>query len=532
MLDNGGGLRPGSLERERLRYQTARRTSRYNAGGAAFDDSSDALLGTDPCSEPASIRADLRERLGVNDDENGSGEQPEGFAERMEELDPTIAKQKASDTLYSQPLVPWTIPLISLKTVRDGLEADQALLMLVVTNDATTVLGITKDENTDFLRNVAIPSNELKAKIDQLRRSVSGAPLSTLASQRFPLETAAELYTTLLGPWVDSLPASVHKIIYLSSTPLDSLPLDLLVEQLPATLALTEFDDYRQAKWLGDRFELRMLPAVSREAIREKSALSNRTKGDTHFLGFGAPTLTSVDDCSATSAANRSRTVGHLCELPDTEDLLVDLSRVFESNETQKISCDSTATSLAPISPCYVRNAFKQSFLHSEPMRKILSQAGVIAFATHGLTSQEVVALGGDSEPALVATPSAETSGDDGLLSASEIATLNLSADLVILSACNSAASDGNPDSETLSGLGQAFFLAGAKSLLVSSWAIDEKATVALISGLANNLQAGRSTGNALQKSIKTIRDGAGDALPAQYAHPVYWAAFSLVGAP
>jgi CHAT domain-containing protein len=77
------------------------------------------------------------------------------------------------------------------------------------------------------------------------------------------------------------------------------------------------------------------------------------------------------------------------------------------------------------------------------------------------------------AEPELILTPPSEaTTEDDGYLSASEIAGLKLDADWVILSACNTAAG-GAPGGEALSGLARAFFYAGARSLLVSHWAVD-----------------------------------------------------------
>src|SRR5690606_7321733 len=94
-----------------------------------------------------------------------------------------------------------------------------------------------------------------------------------------------------------------------------------------------------------------------------------------------------------------------------------------------------------------------------------LSGYDVIAFATHGLLSGDLEGL---AEPALVLTPpEVASSRDDGLLTASEIAALNLTADWVLLSACNTAGSNGEPDAEGLSGLARAFLYARARSILV-----------------------------------------------------------------
>lgn len=104
---------------------------------------------------------------------------------------------------------------------------------------------------------------------------------------------------------------------------------------------------------------------------------------------------------------------------------------------------------------------------------KELSQSGTLAkdkivhFATHGAVAGD---RSGALEPGLILTPPDKASDtDDGYLSASEVATLKLDADWVILSACNTAAGDAR-GAESLSGLARAFFYAGARSLLVSHW--------------------------------------------------------------
>src|SRR5262249_48050693 len=117
-----------------------------------------------------------------------------------------------------------------------------------------------------------------------------------------------------------------------------------------------------------------------------------------------------------------------------------------------------------------------------------LDRYRVIHFATHGLLADEVQSFGGGGEPALVMTPpKVPTVLDDGLLTASEISQLKLNADWVILSACNTASGD-KIGSEALSGLARAFFYAGARSLLVSHWAVDSGATVLLTTGVFSEI--------------------------------------------
>ena len=156
-----------------------------------------------------------------------------------------------------------------------------------------------------------------------------------------------------------------------------------------------------------------------------------------------------------------------------------------------------------------------------------LSKSRVIAFATHALVAGEI---GGVAEPALVLTPPEKPEeGDDGLLTASEIARdLELNADWVVLSACNTAAGD-KPGAEGLSGLARAFLYAGTRALLVSHWPVDSTAathlTTAAFRELADNPGIGRA--EALRRSVTALM---ADGKTPAYAHPLFWAPFVVVG--
>ena len=129
----------------------------------------------------------------------------------------------------------------------------------------------------------------------------------------------------------------------------------------------------------------------------------------------------------------------------------------------------------------------------------------------------------------MLTPPQQGTEHDDGLLTASEVATLDLDAQWVVLSACNTAAPDGTPGAEGLSGLARAFFYAGTRTLLVSHWAVSSQATVALTTGLFGELAADPNIGRAeaLRRSMRTLMNN--DQTP-YHAHPMFWAPFVLVG--
>jgi CHAT domain-containing protein len=100
-------------------------------------------------------------------------------------------------------------------------------------------------------------------------------------------------------------------------------------------------------------------------------------------------------------------------------------------------------------------------------------------------------------EAGLVLTPPAKGSAqDDGLLTASEVAGLDLDADWVILSACNTASGD-RAGAEALSGLARAFFYAGARSLLVSHWPVNSWAAVLLTTRAMREIERDPAIGKA-----------------------------------
>jgi CHAT domain-containing protein len=153
-----------------------------------------------------------------------------------------------------------------------------------------------------------------------------------------------------------------------------------------------------------------------------------------------------------------------------------------------------------------------------------LARYRVVAFATHGLLPGE---LRCQAEPALALTPpAAATRGEDGLLDASEVATLKLDADWVVLSACNTAGPDGTLGGESLSGLTRAFFYAGARALLVSHWAVASGPTVDLTTAMFAAYTSDRTIGKAeaLRRAQAALQSRPGT------THPFFWAPFVVVG--
>ena len=160
-----------------------------------------------------------------------------------------------------------------------------------------------------------------------------------------------------------------------------------------------------------------------------------------------------------------------------------------------------------------------------------LDQYRVLHFATHGLVTAPRPEC--PARPALVTSVGGK--GSDGLLSFREIFDLKLDADVVILSACDTAgmatigasreAGVTTGGNFALDGLVRAFVGAGARSVIASHWPVPDEydATKKLIGGLIN-ARAGASMGDALAGAETALMD---DPLT---SHPFYWAAFIILG--
>jgi CHAT domain-containing protein len=164
-----------------------------------------------------------------------------------------------------------------------------------------------------------------------------------------------------------------------------------------------------------------------------------------------------------------------------------------------------------------------------------LSNRKVVMFATHGLVPGD---LNGLTQPALaLSAPSVADIDGDGLLTLDEVLALRLNADWVVLSACNTATGDG-AGAEAVSGLGRAFFYAGTRALLVSNWPVETTSARALTTDLFRRQAADASLtrAEALRQAELALIDGPGyldpetKAAAFSYAHPIFWAPFSLVG--
>ena len=433
----------------------------------------------------------------------------------------------------------------SLSDVAQSLHENEALLAIFAGETNSYVWAIPKSGSVSF---AVVPKGraELKNQVGLLRRSLDPNASYLKEIPEFRLALAHELYTDFLHPvrsgWEDA-----SELILIADGALAQLPFSLLLTEPPKDTSTAEilFGEYQDQPWLLRRASISRLPSVdSLVALRSVSRQSNF---GAPFIGFGDPYFSAdqLEIASKPEAAEshksivsrgslgvaqgkitlrnapdvlfrKSAELADLPRLPDTGTEIFEIARVLKAGTSQSVFLGLRAT---------------EHNVKSLP----LDEFGVVAFATHGLIPGD---LDGLHQPALaLSSPSLSSTDGDGLLIMSEVLDLKLNASWVVLSGCNTGAGHG-VGAEAFSGLGRAFFFAGARSVLLSNWPVETTSASALTTAVFSRQAADPKLTNsaALRQSMLTLIDGPGfrDQETGQrvfsYAHPIFWAPFTVVG--
>ncbi len=401
---------------------------------------------------------------------------------------------------------------LSVADARRLLGPDEALVAML-TGPKSGLVWVATSEGADWAE-IEASDSALAAEVSALRRSLD--PLADPNGNTLPpfdVARSYRLYKLLLERFAPMLAGKRHLLI-VPAGPLSSLPFQVLATEPPRNGAVPA-EAVKEAHWLIRRHAMSVLPSVqSLGSLRKFAAAGVAAKP---FFGMGDP-IFGNPPTQGDSARGVKRAPPPLAEVwrngaPDLR-LLAGLSPLPETaGELRAVA----RTLKAPVENIYLREAATETLLKAAPLKDYR----ILHFATHGLIAGDLTGL---NEPALVLTlPAVPTEVDDGLLTASEVATLQLNADWVVLSACNTASGD-KIGADALSGLARAFFYAGARALLVSHWPVNSQAAVDLTTRTFAALAAepNLSRAEAFQRAmLRAIDEG---------RTPDYWAPFVIVG--
>ncbi|MCI0604307.1 CHAT domain-containing protein [bacterium] len=390
-------------------------------------------------------------------------------------LDLRLSNPKYADLQYPKPY--------GLDRIRKELDSDTALLEFFVGEEESFVFAITQKE----FRMALLPKKkELKQRVEKYKAAISRPPVSSRSgnaesTHREYQDLARALFLELLSP-VQKTIRSKKSWIVIPDSVLHYVPLETLI---------TERDEL-----LLKRYQFSYAPSATIWAnLRTNQGTENRSR--TQLLAFADPELLS-------DSSNQERSLSQLRRLK------------YARLEVEGISAlyPQTASTL------YFGEQATEANFKKEP----ILQYKIIHLATHAVVDEEFPRRSGII---LSQTKEAE---EDGILQMHEIVNLNLNADLVVLSACETGLGK-LVGGEGIVGLMRAFLYAGTKDVVVTLWNVDDKSTADLMKRFYVHMKSGKSKTESLrQAKLEFIRSAESGSGYAAYSNPYYWGPFELVG--
>jgi CHAT domain-containing protein len=383
----------------------------------------------------------------------------------------------------------------TLKQLQDQVLGDDESVLEFCLGEERSFAWLISRETVGF--EILPGRREIEGKVREYVNDLSVAPAnlyiqSKIAKQR---GDAGELFTTLFGKLANQLRAD-SKLIVIPDGMLNQLPYESLVHN---------------GRYLIEDHRISYLPSASLiELLRQPPKSASDLDDQLDLLAFGDPVFQQQSKPSLSrklpaTPSEINRRAGdwdmtNLSRLPRTRDEVEYIASLIPK-ERQRLYLGKDST----------EKAFKQ---------ESLSKYKWIHLATHSLIDERtpgrsavVLALDGNNT-------------EDGFLRATEIADLDLNCDLVVLSACETGRGQ-LMSGEGIIGLSRSFFIAGARSVVVSQWAVSDISTAQLMKDFYQQLINKVAKAAALREAKLRMLNGGSET-----RHPYYWAPFVIIGAP
>ncbi len=433
------------------------------------------------------------------------GNQP-SLQERATELEKTIdeTQRKAADADAALQAASPNYGQLVQETVKP---AD--VFAALHPNEAFVALTLSDSEGWAFvLRKGQIAVSRIAKGNDYIAKLVSrvraGIELTT-DLPKFDIAGAQELYNLTLRGVAPALEGA-QSVVVAPTGPLLSLPFEVLLTG-PATQ-----DKLAEAPWLIRQYTLAHVPAPSNFVSLRKIASGSRATQP--WFGFGEfrPVSRAQAEKSFPGATcgDSAAALSGLPLLPYAKKELDAARQLLGANTSDEL--------------------LAANFTAARVLGTPLKNYKILQFSTHALLPTDLRCT---SEPAIVTSaPPNAPDAKGALLTASQVVSMDLDADLVILSACNSGGPGGTTAGESLSGLARSFFYAGARSLLVTHWSVNDQVAAFLVADSLARMRADPSLGmtGAMRDSQLAMLAGAGKDFPPEIAHPFFWAPFAVIG--
>jgi CHAT domain-containing protein len=322
-----------------------------------------------------------------------------------------------------------------------------------------------------------IPTNkaDLAASIDRFRSDLGKGDPGFQSSAR-------ALYDRLLKPLEVQLKGKTN-IVIVPDGPLWDLPFQVLMDE--------------KGKFLVEKAAVSYAPSLTalREMRKKGESTRAKRKAGAELLAFGNPVIRG----DTVKRVQRIFMSEKLEPLPEAERLVRELGKMYGGNRSK----------------VFIGGAASEAVVKSEAPKY-----RIVQFATHGVLNNI-----SPMYSHLVFAKDEKDRNEDGLLEAWELKDLDLNADMVVLSACDTARGKVS-SGEGVIGMTWAAFIAGAPTTVASQWKVESSSTTELMLEFHRQIFSNPriSKAEALRRAaIKLLRSQ-------NYRHPYYWAGFVLIG--
>ncbi|WP_420382709.1 CHAT domain-containing protein [Novosphingobium sp.] len=434
-------------------------------------------------------------------------EQRDGLEKKLVILQTELLKDQAYSAVNDAPA--------TIKDIQGVLQPGEAYFKLARVHD--TLFGVFIDQQGAVIYKATRPAKTLEQLATLVRTSIDGDEHQL---KRFAVGAANALFQLLTGPITDRL-LSAKSLIVDPAGPLQQVPITVLVADKASVAAFLvsskkDIYDYSRVDFIARRMAVSV--ALSPRSLIVARSLS-KSSAPLPFMGFAqhqpAPLEAQVGD--------QLVSVGSDCLVE--RKAIAELTRELAPINASELDRAGAALGLAEV-PKLTGAAFTDVAVMNATN---LNQFQVLHFATHGATEGQWGCK--SSPPGLVTSLGGPPSA--AFLSFDEIARLKLDANLVVLSACNTAAgisisqarATGREDAgASLEGLVRAFLAANARAVMSTYWPISNAGESEQL--MVDFYRSARTStiGDALRVAQTAILSN-----PAT-SHPFRWGAFFIVG--
>lgn len=390
--------------------------------------------------------------------------------------------------------------------IQKMLNKDEAYVAFEFNNKGSFLFCLTKE--SFYWTRLEGGNKYFKDKINFLKSS-----LTFLHNEEFDISKSYELYSDTISK-IAHLLEGKKKLLFKPDGPFVGFPLALLVTSKQYSI------NYRDVDWLFKKYSITYVPSAYSISVMKHNLISSKVKKE--LIAFADPIFNQNYTRELTNNKIQIRNVPSylIDKKADLTKLFAELPRLPSTRE--EVESIARYLNIDRSNVYFGQDASEDNIKHQK-----LDQYRIVYFATHGLIGNDIKNINdGLIESALVLSIPHKGSIEDGLLKSSEVQSLKVNADWVVLSACNTATGE---KETSLSGLARAFIHAGAKSVLVSNWDVSDESTKDLMIKLfaIEREDKSLSHGQLLQKAMLYMLDRSKNQIE---GHPRNWSSFIVVG--